>query len=67
MKRTPSRVAAQAITALAQELDEQRELLEEIKGLLVEQNRQLTEHRQHTLQAVDDLGARVRQVETRLR
>lgn len=63
MNRTPSRVAAQAINELSHELDEQRWLLEEIKGLLVQLSRDQTEHRQHTIQSVSDLGARVLRLE----
>lgn len=70
MKRTPSRVAAEAIRELAQEIDEQRReareqraLLEEVKSLLVQLNDGLEEHRSHTIKQVSDLGARVLRLE----
>lgn len=63
MKRTPSRVAAQAITELAQELDEQRRLLEEIKDLLVRMNSDLGDQRRERVQAHKDLEVRVMRLE----
>lgn len=63
MKRTPSKVAAQAINELAQELDEQRLLLEEIKDLLVRMNSDLGDHRRHTVQNHQDLEKRVLRLE----
>jgi hypothetical protein len=66
-KRKPSNVAAEAIRELSSELDGQRVLLEDIKNLLITLTDGLSEHRSHTLQAVDDLGKRVMQIETRLR
>lgn len=66
-KRKPSEVVAEAIREIAAEQDENRALLLEIKGLLVTLSDDLSSHRQHTINAVDDLGRRVRQVEARLR
>lgn len=63
MKRTPSKVAAQAINELAQELDEQRLLLEEIKDLLVRMNSDLGDHRRQTVQNHQDLEKRVLRLE----
>ena len=63
MKRTPSRVAAQAITELAQELDEQRRLLEEIKELLIRLNSDVGDQRRLTLQNHSDLEKRVLRLE----
>lgn len=66
-KRKPSQVVAEAIRELAAEQDSNRVLLLEIKDVLVTLVDGLSEHRQHTMQAVSDLGKRVQQLETRLR
>lgn len=70
MKRTPSKVAAEAIRELAREQDEQRQILEsqqnllrEIKGLLVQLSREQGDHRQHAIQSISDLGERVLRLE----
>ena len=64
-KRRPSRVVAEAIRELAAAQDANHQLLLEIKDVLVTIADGLSEHRAHTLQAVDDLGRRVRMLETR--
>lgn len=66
-KRKPAAVVAEAVRALAAEQDEHRALLLEIKDVLVTLADGLAEHRQHTIQAMDDLGRRVRKLETRVR
>ena len=63
--RKPSQVVAEAIRELSHELDEQRQLLTDIKGILVHLSDGLSEHRQHTMQAVNELGKRVLQLEAR--
>jgi hypothetical protein len=60
-------VAAEAIRELSTGIDKQMVILEDIKQLLIDLTDGLSEHRAHTITAIDDLGARVRQMETRLR
>lgn len=63
MKRTPSKVAAEAIRELAREMDDQRRLLEEIKELLVKMASDVGDTRREARQSVSDLGARVLRLE----
>ena len=62
-KRKPSKVAAEAIREMSSELDEQRALLEQIKGLIIDLSAALKDHRVHVTQAISDLGARVKELE----
>jgi hypothetical protein len=64
--RKASRVVAEAIRELAAEQDANRVLLLEIKDVLVTLVDGLSEHRAHTLTSVNDLGARVKMLESRL-
>jgi hypothetical protein len=66
-RRSPSAVVAEAIESLASEMDEQRRLLEQILQVCRDNADGLSQHRQHAMSAVSDLGERVKQLETRLR
>lgn len=54
------------LSHIEQTQDRQDRLLGEIKTLLIENNRTATDHRTHSMQAISDLGADVKEVRKRL-
>jgi hypothetical protein len=66
MERSRRDDTAEALREVAAELDEQRQLLEDIKGILVTTVDGHNEHRAHVRDSLDRVGGRVLNVERRV-
>lgn len=64
-KRTRAAITAAGFEELAAELDEQRQLLEQILQVCRDTADGLGEHRAHTRDSIDRLGTRMHSVERR--
>lgn len=67
MTQTRNEAIAEALRAIADEQDAQRRLLEQILQICRDTADGLSQHRQHTIQQVDDMGRTQRDHGRRLR